>query len=224
MKNKDLIRKMSILGFPLLETGEVEDVNRVLYEVLKSKETRLWEGFPILLANALKEGKFDYTKIMNLCKNQAEKNRLLDFIILSLAIYKYFHIRFLWGDKIYKQFSKDKKKKVKIFLEYLRKNSALRISNQLLSLTRIKNIFKNYFEEQGTVNKESREKYEELSLEYALSQIFPPKQKNLFFKKLRGEKMTKTEQEYYSRLVKKKIIALSNSELHRLAQKILIEK
>ena len=63
MKNKDLIRKMSRLGFPLLETGEVEDANRVLYEVLKNKETRLREGFPILLANASKEGKFNYAKI-----------------------------------------------------------------------------------------------------------------------------------------------------------------
>ncbi|MFH1877188.1 MAG: hypothetical protein ABH883_00065, partial [Candidatus Omnitrophota bacterium] len=71
------------------------------------------------------------------------------------------------------------------------------------------------------IKEESEERFGELSLEYALSQIFSPKQKNLFFKKLRGEKMTKTEQEYYSRAVKKKITALSNSRLHKLAQKIL---
>jgi hypothetical protein len=209
------------LGFPLFETGEVEDANRVLYEVLKSREARLWEGFPILLVNASRDGKFDYDKIMSLCKNQKEKDRLLDFFVLSLAIYKYFHVQFLWENKIYKQFSGDKKKKVDIFLQFLRKNSDLRISDQILSSTRVKNIFENYFEEERTAEKRSSEKYEELSLEYALSQIFPPKQKSLFFKKLRGEKMTKTEREYYSRQVKKKVMALSNSKLHRLARKIL---
>lgn len=33
--------------------------------------------------------------------------------------------------------------------------------------------------------------------------------------------MTKTEKEYFSRVIKKKIIALSNSELHDMARKIL---
>lgn len=62
---------------------------------------------------------------------------------------------------------------------------------------------------------------QELGLEYALSQVFSPKQKDLFLKKLKGEKLTKTEREYFSRIVKKKILALSNPELHHLAQKLL---
>ena len=33
--------------------------------------------------------------------------------------------------------------------------------------------------------------------------------------------MTKTEQEYYSRSVKKKVLALANAELHSLARKLL---
>lgn len=62
---------------------------------------------------------------------------------------------------------------------------------------------------------------QELGLEYALSQVFSPKQKDLFLKKLKGEKLTKTEKEYFSRIVKKKALALSNPELHLLAQKLL---
>lgn len=33
--------------------------------------------------------------------------------------------------------------------------------------------------------------------------------------------MTKTEKEYYSRAVKKKVVALANPELHRLAQRLM---
>ena len=36
-------------------------------------------------------------------------------------------------------------------------------------------------------------------------------------KKLEGASFTKTEQEYYSRVVKKKLEALTNSELRRMA-------
>ncbi len=63
--------------------------------------------------------------------------------------------------------------------------------------------------------------HEEISLEYALSQLFSPKQKELFKKKLSGELFTKTEKEYYSRRVKKKVSALANPELHRFAQKLM---
>jgi len=33
--------------------------------------------------------------------------------------------------------------------------------------------------------------------------------------------MNKTEREYYSRAVKKKVAALANTDLHRLAQKLM---
>ena len=45
--------------------------------------------------------------------------------------------------------------------------------------------------------------------------------KELFKKKLNGERLTKTEKEYYSRTVKKKVSALANPELHRFAQKLM---
>ena len=44
---------------------------------------------------------------------------------------------------------------------------------------------------------------DEFELEFALSQIFSKKQKELFLKKLKSGKLTKTEREYYSRSVRK---------------------
>lgn len=53
-----------------------------------------------------------------------------------------------------------------------------------------------------------------------LSTLFPPKQKELVLKKLNGEPLTKTEQEYYSRIVKKKLEALANSEIRKIASSL----
>jgi hypothetical protein len=41
------------------------------------------------------------------------------------------------------------------------------------------------------------------------------------FKKLKGEKLTKTEKEYFSRTVRKKLSALAHPDVHRMAQRIL---
>lgn len=54
--------------------------------------------------------------------------------------------------------------------------------------------------------------------------MFSPKQKELFKKKLEGLPLTKTEREYYSWSVKKKVSALANAELHRLAQRLMQQR
>jgi hypothetical protein len=69
----------------------------------------------------------------------------------------------------------------------------------------------------GSARKSTRSIY----LAFALSQMFSPKQKELFKKRLEGLPLTKTEQEYYPRSVKKKVVALANAELHGLARKLL---
>lgn len=50
-----------------------------------------------------------------------------------------------------------------------------------------------------------------------LDLLFSAKQKELVFKKLRGKHLTKTEREYYSRVVKKKLAAIADSEMQELA-------
>lgn len=50
-----------------------------------------------------------------------------------------------------------------------------------------------------------------------LDLLFSEKQKELVFKKLRGQHLTKTEREYYSRVVKKKLVAIADGEMQELA-------
>jgi len=221
MRDKDLLKEVSQLGYDLLERQVYVDVNKTLYDVIRSKEIRLLEGFPVLLANAMQNPRFDYERLKNKFKSKQDRSIFLNFIGLSLALYKYNNLKLLGATNLHKKLTKDEKKNFNKYLLYLKENSSFQIMEYRLSAERIKNIFSNYFKKDETKIKEKIIRREELSLEYALSQIFSPKQKNLFFKKLRGEKMNKTEKEYYSRTVKKKVMALSNAELHRLAQKLL---
>ena len=91
----------------------------------------------------------------------------------------------------------------------------------IMSSERVVNSFKNYFKRAEIDLKEVADLQDEFELEYAMSQIFSKRQKEIFLKKLKGENLTKTEREYYSRTIKKKVLALANPDLHKLASKLL---
>jgi hypothetical protein len=57
-------------------------------------------------------------------------------------------------------------------------------------------------------------------LDACLDRLFSPKQKDLVFKKLNSESFTKTEREYYSRVVRKKLKAIANSQVVDIANRL----
>ncbi|MCK5492566.1 MAG: hypothetical protein KAJ14_05600 [Candidatus Omnitrophica bacterium] len=206
-----------------MEKDEWQNVNLTLADVVKSKNLRLWEGFPILLANSVEKGVFDYNKVNSYLNKASDKHYLTLLIAMSLALYKVLSLKFVWASKLYKALSDDYKKEVSFLYERLLKEENIKIDNYIVSSQRIKHTFNNYFKTKQVEFKDLLSLKDEYSLEYSLSQLFSPKQKELFLKKLRKEKLSKTEREYFSRVVKKKLLALANSELHRLAQKLLLE-
>lgn len=221
MENKDLLKRLSKLGFPLFETDADFDVNETLAEVVRSKNMRLWEGFPVLLVNANKKGGFDYNMVDSLLENDEEKSNFSYLVLLSLSLYRYLHLKFNWVSELYNRLSLKQKSFVQTSSDYYGKNLDFEVSGQRLNPQRIKGMFNSYLQGGESEIKDLNARQEELGLEYALSQVFSPKQKELFLKKLKGEKLTKTEKEYSSRVVKKKTAALANSELHTLAKKYL---
>ena len=56
----------------------------------------------------------------------------------------------------------------------------------------------------------------ELKTQSQLSKLFSEKQKEIIMKKLMGEKLTKTEREYFSRTIKPKLEAILNPEIQRI--------
>ena len=59
------------------------------------------------------------------------------------------------------------------------------------------------------------------SLDIYLDRLFSPKQKELVFKKRDAKSFTKTEREYYSRTVRKKLEAIASEKLVELARKLI---
>ena len=59
------------------------------------------------------------------------------------------------------------------------------------------------------------------TLDECLDRLFSPKQKELVLKKRDGKAFTKTEREYYSRTVRKKLDAIANEEVVDLANKLV---
>ncbi|OGX17066.1 MAG: hypothetical protein A3K83_00800 [Omnitrophica WOR_2 bacterium RBG_13_44_8b] len=221
MKNGSLLKRAAVLGFPLFDVEEEEDANLTLADMVRSKDSRLWEGFPVVLANSAEKRLLNFNKVNGYLKKHSEKSDLVSLMALSLALYKFFNLRFSWAENFYKSLSEENKKEFDGFLNSLKNNSNFHVAGRSTSANKLKSVFNNYFNQSQERWKEMLSVSDELKLEYALSQFFSPKQKELFLKKLKREKLTKTEKEYFSRVVKKKVLALANPELQRLSQKLL---
>jgi hypothetical protein len=221
MENKDLLKRLSSFGFAVFEPEEAQDANATLADVVKSQDTRLWEGFPVVLANSAEKGLLDYNVLKRHLGNVSGKQMLGSLMAMSMALYKALNLDFPWAVELYQCLLDNKKKEYAGFMKKLKENKDLEVAGHLMSSQRLKSVFNNYFARaQSKVNDLLAVK-EGFGFEYAMSEVFSPKQKELFFKKLKREKLTKTEREYFSRVVRKKILALANPELHRLSQKLL---
>ncbi|MDD5174737.1 MAG: hypothetical protein PHV48_07955 [Candidatus Omnitrophica bacterium] len=221
MKDKDLLKRLRKLGFPLFETKEAEDANLTLADVVQSKDLRFWEGFPVVLATSAEKGLFDYSKTVALLKKVLDKLLLSSLVAMSLALYKNLNMKFSWSDSLYDLLGPEKKKEYEAFLTALKKDEELNVGGRMMSSERLKSVVTIYFRKQTEGLHDLLSAKDEMGLEYAMSQVFSPKQKELFLKKLKGEVFTKTEKEYFSRAVKKKVLALANPDLHRLSRKLL---
>ncbi len=221
MFNDKLLDNLGRLGFPLMEVAPDFDVNETLVEVIRSDDTRLWEGFPVLLANASQEKSFEFNKVLDSLESEDEKEKLYGLLVLSLALYQHYHLSFFWTNDLKKNLPQKYVEKLGVLKNALAHDDFLPLWNKRFHSSRLKDVFNNYFKKDAKKTRRLKEKHEELSLEYALSQLFSPKQKELFKKKLKGIPLNKTEKEYYSRTVKKKVSALANPDVHRLSQKLM---
>ena len=216
-----LLKRLEALGFPMFEPLENVDANATLAEVVKKEDTRLWEGFSVILARAAEENMFDFKTAENLLKAVVQKERFFALVAVSLALYKDLDLKFAWAGRLYKSFSAGEKAACEKIANELSKRESVKIGGVSLSYDRLKSLFGAYFTKTRSHIDNLVAVKGEMSLEHALAQIFSPKQKELFLKRFKGEKLTKTEQEYYSRAVKKKVVALANTELHRMSQELL---
>jgi len=214
------MQNLSKLGLPMFMPSEEVDVNGTLAGVVKSHDQRLWELFPVVLANAIENYEFIPEHIENTLLDD-DKYNLHQLLLLSSSVYSYYHLSFSWLNKIRYNLTSEDKNTIKLWKKCITNNNPVVWDNVHIDTERLKKSFKLYFEQNQNNIRRSKDRHEEFALTYSLSRIFSAKQVDLFKKKLEGLPLTKTEQEYYSRSVKKKVIALANSELHSLARRLL---
>ncbi len=223
MSNPELVDNLIKLGLPLFNVNHEVNTDEVVVEVVKSRDYRLWETFPVLLANAAERYNFDPIQIYSSLDSD-DRNLYKRLIILSLSMYSLYHLSFTWAQKFKRSLSIDEKKYFKEWKVNLESNKPLILDSWKgleFDSSRLKKTFALYFEQSKDKEIRSEKRYKDLSVAYALSQIFSPKQAELFKKKLNGEPLSKTEQEYYSRSVRRKVVALANADLHSMARKLI---
>lgn len=219
MKREKLLEDLAKLGYPLLGLETKPDINIVITELVRSRDMRLWEGFPIVLANCLADERFNLKEIGSKLKN-VDKSILKRLLFISLALYKVVNYESSLYSKIVKT-DKDKNT-FDVLMDKIKHNKGtIDVAKKTLLPDRLKKFFLNYMEKSTKKIVDFVSQRNKFNLEYYLSQIFSPKQKELFLKKLKRENLSKTEKEYFSRAVKKKVSALADPELHRLAQRLL---
>ncbi|MDP2865317.1 MAG: hypothetical protein Q8O90_03650 [Elusimicrobiota bacterium] len=217
MIREDLERKAAELGFRSADPGPRSDANRTIAEVVKSRDQRYWEAFPVMLAAAAEAGEFNYEAAAAYL-GESGQNQLKLLVFASLGLYESLGVRFKWTKRLFGDFPA---RLVNHYKEKLNAGSELVIGDIALLPENIRENFLKRSKQAAWAAKRPIDAGEQLDLELAVSRIFTPRQKELFLKKLRRKKMTKTEKEYFSRVIKKKTQALANEDLHRLARKAL---
>jgi len=221
MKKNEFDLQLSALGVDFLDAGSFLEASKALVQAVGKKELRYWEVFPALLANAAEQGILDYASAQKESRSRSTEKAFDSLVCLSLGLFKALGLQFSWARSLFSSLNSKNQEQVSVYEQAFRNGNDLRVAEKTLSGERVKLTFQRYFKPAAYFLTGLLAKKEEFGLEYSLSQVFSPKQKDLFLKKLKGGKFTKTENEYFSRTVRKKAMALADPELHRLARELL---
>jgi len=221
MNKERLTTALGELGYRLF-TPEKERLSSkkvldVLDELSGSEDSRLTEAFPIVLANCAYRGiKLDIHSLLSRYGRGSQRRSNLEKLILA-------------SSDLLAQEGLDKPEGLDNIVDPLRVKYGDLLKEEVVNLDkhrsispeRLRNALKRYaidFERSETVReRDRRRQLRSFQLDLHLSTLFSPKQKELVLKKLKGDPLSKTEQEYYSRVVKKKLEGLANSDLRKIA-------
>jgi len=221
MNKEELITALGELGYRLFTPEKQrlssEKVLDVLDELSGSEDSRLIEAFPVVLANCAHRGiKLNISRLLSRYGRRSQKRVNLEKLVLA-------------SSDLLAQEGLDKPEGLDGAVGLLRDKYGDLLKEEVLDLgkgkslstKRLQNTLRRYAidleQSKSAREKERRSQLRSFQLDLHLSTLFSPKQKELVLKKLKGEPLSKTEQEYYSRVVKKKLEGLANSELRKIA-------
>ncbi len=217
----ELLDALAQYGYELHRPQPHYKGEEVLLNLLKENDARLLEGFPVAYKHVLDYPEYSgwdgETLFFQKDLSDKEKVKLKYLLLVTRLLFK------LYGeeDKKLKQtenllykLSSSWKKDLKVVEENFNQSKLLNLGSALsLSTDRLKRQYRNYVVHSSAAQNES-EPAMDMELELLLSEFFTSKQKDLLKKRLKGSELSKTEKEYFSRVVNKRLKALSNDHLH----------
>jgi len=224
MKKDELIDVLGRLGYPLLVPERPRITRGRVAEVLTTLaacgDSRLIEGFPVILANCAHKGlALDFDALLSSYATQSKRKQNLEkLLLISFQLLKDEGLQEPEGLSSQAEILR------KTYGDLLAGETVMLDEDIFLSTERLRNALRRYASSlegfSSTREREKRKQQQSFELQQDLSLLFSPKQKELVLKKFAGESLTKTEQEYFSRVVKKKLKALTNTELRRIATRL----
>ena len=227
LSRSELVEALAQYGYELNKPLHQYTGEEVLLNLVKENDHRLLEGFPVAYKHLLDSPEYSTwdRKTLSLQKNLSDKDRqkLLFLLLVSYLLFK------LYGEEKFKleqtedlmsKLSNDWKKSLKEVEEKFNHSESLEFNHFFsLSTDRLKRQYRNYVVHSNL--KSDDEPKMDMELELLLSQFFTSKQKDLLKKRLSGEKLSKTEREYFSRVVNKRLKALANEDLHQFVHSVV---
>lgn len=221
-----LLENLSRYGYPLMQPLSSHEPEEVLENLLKQDDVRLLEGFPVVLWSMLKTK--EKTTWESPHWHPAEElslkaqHRFAYLLSLSYYLFRLFGVGKTFEDRVMKLIDKvewGKQALVNSNKPFM-SSETVAVDRVELSTERLKETFRNYATHSDE-NQNVQKKSHELEVELLLSELFTPLQKDLLRKRLEGKDLSKTEREYFYRVVKKRLKALANDELHQLARRLV---
>jgi len=224
MTKDQLLENLASYGYPLL-MPTVNKPEDVLENLLEQDDFRLLEGFPVVLLNALQNTnrlEWEMEDWNPTQYSEKMRTRLLYLLSLSAVLFKSFQVENAYQSRLLQVLHKlpnGRDLSQKVFRQ-LEDSGVIHFDGLSLNYDRFKNTFETYVVQSFKTQEvdQQRNLYER---ELLLSQLFTARQKGLLRKKLEKQPLTKTEKEYFSRVVKKRLRALANEEVHKFARKLL---
>ncbi len=211
---------LNILDSLMVESGQKiitkEQVMMILDSLANSDDSSLVNRFPVVLAICARRGlEFNTHTLFGKYWETSPKRQNLEKMCVASA-----HLLKLENIQLSKNFNRILEPLNNIYAEMF-SSGQFQLSNGMrVALQDMHQTLKNYLAGVGQSSGETGKDTASSSpaqLNVFLDRLFSPKQKELVFKKLRDEFVTKTEREYYSRVVKKKLEAIADSGVREIA-------
>jgi hypothetical protein len=215
-----LLKNLELLGYNMLASERVDPL-QTLEGLLLQKDERLLEGFPAVLSMVVDNKFATAVDVFNYFKGRESYATFLNCLLLAFAVYRTVGYAPEWLKGVLDLLTDDEREKVKELDETLTRNNAVTVGGISFSSERLKRTFERYKIDKLSATQEWSKRHSSFQFDFALSQLFTARQREILLKKARAESLSKTEQEYFSRVIKKKLLALANEEVRTFVKQIV---